>query len=230
MSISSISNISSLFSTASTPSTTASQPATGTGTDGTLLSTIAATPSIASSTGSNWLDEAQTAIQASESSGGILGALQSSSQDNKPGSIASFLAQSQATADNLATIMQSAVQNAGQLYAQIAQTEGQQAAQQRQAQESALLNPPPQTNYTPPASLNPVEYYADGSSLDSTSNILTLSNGNQIDVTTGLPYVDPSSLVSLANGAYLNTASNVVTELDGTQIDATTGLKVSTTA
>jgi hypothetical protein len=160
----------------------------------------------------------------------MMGALQSSSQDTQPGSVASFLAQSQATANNLASIMQSSVQNEDQLYDQIAQNEGQQAAQQRLDQENALLNPPAQTNYTPPATLDPIEYYDDGSSLDTTSNILTMPNGAQIDVTTGLSYVDPSSLVSLANGAYLNTATNMITESDGTQIDATTGIAVSTTA
>ena len=159
-----------------------------------------------------------------------MGALQSSSQDNQPGSIASFLTQSQAEADNLASIMQSAVQNAGQLASQEAQAEGQQAAQDRLAQEQALLNPASQTNFTPPVQLNPIEYYADGSSLDTTSNILTLSNGNQVDITTGLPYVDQTSLIYMANGAYLNTATNILTEPDGTQLDGSTGLKVSTTA
>jgi hypothetical protein len=130
----------------------------------------------------------------------------------------------------MASIMQSAVQNEGQLYSQIAQTEGQQAAQARLDQENALLNPAAQTNFTPPATLAPTEFYADGSSLDTTSNILTLSNGNQVDITTGLPYVDPSSLIYMANGAYLNTATNILTEPDGTMLDGSTGLKVSTTA
>jgi hypothetical protein len=156
-----------------------------------------------------------------------MGALQTSSQDSQPGSVASFLAQSQVEANNLASIMQSAVQNEGQLYAQIAQTEGQQAAQQRLQQEAALLNPANQTNFTPPAQLNPIEFYADGSSLDTTSNILTLSNGNQVDITTGLPYVDQSSLIYMANGAYLNTATNILTEPDGTKLNGSTGLKIS---
>jgi hypothetical protein len=160
----------------------------------------------------------------------MLGALQSSSQDNQPGSVASFLAESQNQANDLATIMQSSVQNEGQLYAQIAQTEGQQAAQARQDQENAALNPPAQTNFTPDAQLDPVMYFSDGSSLDTTSNIMTLANGNQIDTTTGLPYVDPSSLIQMANGAYLDTQNNILHESDGTQIDATTGLKISTTA
>ena len=59
---------------------------------------------------------------------------------------------------------------------------------------------------------------------------MTLANGNQIDTTTGLPYVDSSSLIQLANGAYLDTKNNILHESNGAQIDATTGLAVSTTA
>lgn len=159
-----------------------------------------------------------------------MGALQSSSLDNQPGSVASFLVQSQNEANNLASIMQSSVQNQGQFYAQIAQTEGQQAAQARQDQENALLNPPAQTNYTPDAQLDPVIYFPDGSNIDTTSNIMTLADGNQIDTTTGLPYVDPSSIIQMANGAYLDTKNNILHEASGKQIDATTGLVVSATA
>jgi hypothetical protein len=159
-----------------------------------------------------------------------MGALQTASQNNSPGSVAAFLAQSQSNADAIASIMQSSVQDQGQLYSQIAQAQGQQAAQARAQEEANLINPPQQQNFTPPAQLDPVIYFGDGTSIDTTSNIMTLSNGNQIDTTTGLPYVDPSSLITMANGSYLNTATNVLTEADGTQIDATTGLKVSTTA
>ena len=126
--------------------------------------------------------------------------------------------------------MQSQVQDQGQLYSQIAQQEGQQAAQQRAQEEANLLNPPDQQNFTPPKQLDPVVYYDDGSSLDTSSNIMTMSNGNQIDITTGLPYTDPASTIYMANGAYLNTSTNILTEADGTQINSTTGLKVSTTA
>ena len=59
---------------------------------------------------------------------------------------------------------------------------------------------------------------------------MTLANGNQIDTTTGLPYVDPSSLIQMTNGAYLDAQNNILHESDGTEIDATTGLKISTTA
>ena len=186
------------------------------------------TISIASSTSTNWLSEAQSAIQASESSDGMMGALQTASiGDNSNGSISSFLAKSQSDADAFASIEQSSVQAAGQFYAQLAASEGQKAAADRAAQEAALLNPPPQTNYTPPLQLDPVIYNSDGSTLDTTSNIMTLSNGTQIDITTGLKYVDPSSIIQMANGAYLDTNVNILHESDGTAVDATTGIKVT---
>jgi hypothetical protein len=188
------------------------------------------TQSIASSTSPNWLAEAQSAIQSDSSSGGMMGALQSASHNSSPGSLSSFLADSQNDANSLASIMQSSIQDQGQLYAQIAVAQGQQAAQDRFEKESALLAPPTQTNFTPPKQLDPVIFYDNGSSLDTSSNIMTLSNGSQIDVTTGLSYVDPSSLIYMANGSYLNTATNILTESDGTKIDSITGLKVSTTA
>lgn len=203
-------------------SVSATQRAT---TSAVLNATLAATPSIASSTSSNWLSEANTAIQLSYYSGGMLGALQDSKYAN--GSIGSFLSNSQSEAYALMSIEQSAVQNAGQLYAQIAVAQGQQAARDRAAQQAALINPPVQTNFTPPLQLDPVIYNSDGSSLDTTSNIMTLSNGTQIDITTGLQYIDPKSIVQIANGAYLDTNTNILHESDGTQVDATTGLKLS---
>jgi hypothetical protein len=186
--------------------------------------------SIASSTSPNWLAEAQTALQATD--GGMMGALQTAStaSTGPAGSIKSFLATSQSNADAFASIAQSSVQAAGQFYAQLAATEGQQAAQDRQAKEAALLDPPAQTNFTPPRELDPVVYYDDGSSLNTTSNIMTLSNGSQIDITTGLPYVDPKSVITMANGAYLDITNNILHEADGTRIDATTGLTLSTSA
>ena len=194
----------------------------------TTLSAIAETPMIASSTGSNWLDEANSAMQSSD--GGMMGALQTASQTSKPGSISSFLAQSQSEANAMASIVQNAQSSAGQFYAQMAAQNGQKAAAERRAQLLALLNPPQQQNFTPPLKLDPTVFYDDGSSLDTTSNILTESNGKEIDITTGAEVIDPTSIISMANGSYLNTKTNVLTEADGTQVDATTGLKVSTTA
>jgi len=83
------------------------------------------------------------------------------------------------------------------------------------------------SNYTPPKGLDPVIYFEDGSSLDTTSNILTMSNGKQIDTTTGLEYHDPKDIVSMANGAYLDTKNNILTMSDGTKVDTITGLKIT---
>src|ERR1041385_3534178 len=90
--------------------------------------------SIASSTSSNWLAEAQTALQATD--GGMMGALQTATS-GPDGSIKSFLATSQSNADAIASSEQSSVRPAGQFYAQLAATEGQRAAQARAA---ALLD------------------------------------------------------------------------------------------
>jgi len=78
--------------------------------------------------------------------------------------------------------------------------------------------------------LDPTIFFADGSTLDTNSNILTMSDGTQIDTTTGAKVVDTSSLIQMANGAYLDTANNILTMPDGSQIDTVTGLKVSVTA
>jgi hypothetical protein len=155
-----------------------------------------------------------------------MGALQSAG-GGASGSISSFLANSQSNADAFASIAQSSQQAASQFYTQLAATEGEQAQEDRLAQENALENPPAQTNYTPSEGLAPVIYYDDGSSLDTTSNIMTMSNGSQVDITTGLPYVDPTSIIQMANGAYLDTQNNILHESDGTQIDAYSGLPIS---
>jgi hypothetical protein len=180
--------------------------------------------SIASSTASNWLKEAQESLLASQNPGGLMGALQDSR--NKPGSIKSFLTSSQNSAGNLALITQGAAQSAGNLAAQMAST----AAQKRAADQIAMaekLNPAPQVNYTPPQGLDPVIYFDDGSSVDTTGNIFTMANGTQIDTTTGLQVIDTSSIVNLANGAYLDTKNNIMTMSDGTRIDTVTGLVIT---
>jgi len=78
--------------------------------------------------------------------------------------------------------------------------------------------------------LDPFIYFDDGSTIDTNSNILTMKDGTQIDITTGLKVVDTSSTMQLANGAYLDTKNNILTLPDGTQIDTVTGLKISVTA
>jgi hypothetical protein len=188
------------------------------------ISFMAISPiNIASSTASNWLKEAQESIASSENPGGLMGALQSARND--PGSIKSFLANNQSTANNLSLITQGAAQSAGQLAAQMASD----AAQKRAADQQALaekLNPQ-QQNFTPPKGLDPMIYFKDGSFIDTSSNILTMANGTQIDITTGTQVIDTSSIISMANGAYLDTKNNVLTMSDGTKIDTVTGLKIT---
>ena len=174
----------------------------------------------------NWLADTFTAIQNEQNQGGLLGMLQSSGGD---GSINSFLGISTSIANNLATISQVSVTNAGSLYAQIAASNLQQAnakkLQESLDQLSAQQQMVPTKNV-----LDPVLYFANGSTLDTNSNILTMPDGTQYDTTTGAKYVDPASIIQMANGAYLNTQSNILTLSDGTQINTVTGLKVSVKA
>ena len=178
--------------------------------------------SAASSTSSNWLKEAQESLVASETPGGMMGAL----QDARAGySIKTFLAKSQNNLYALAQIAQNAQTSSSALTVQMSQA----AAKKRYDEQVALqvkLNPV-HANYTPPKGLDPVIYFGDGSSIDTTSNIMTLSNGKQIDTTTGLEYHDPKDIVSMANGAYLDTKKNIMTLADGTKIDTVTGLTIT---
>jgi hypothetical protein len=180
--------------------------------------------SAASATSSNWLKEAQDSIAASESSGGMMGTLQGAAHSN-PGSLRTFLAQSQNTANNLALISQSTATSAGALAIQMSDAAAQKRQQELAARAQALN--PQQTNFTPSAGLDPVIYFEDGTSIDTTTNIMTLANGKQIDTTTGLEYHDPATIVSMANGAYLDTKNNILTMSDGTKIDTVTGLAIT---
>jgi hypothetical protein len=166
-----------------------------------------------------------TAIQNQQNEGGLLGMLDNAGGN---GSISSFLGQSSNNANALATISQSSVTNAGTLFAQIASTNQQQAAAKKM-QESLDQLSAQQQMVKPTNTLAPFIYFPDGTTIDTTNNILTMPDGTQYDTTTGAKYVDPASLVQMANGAYLNTKSNILTMPDGTQIDTVTGLKVSVT-
>lgn len=173
---------------------------------------------------SNWLADAFTAIKNSANQGGILGALASSGD----GSIGSFLGQASAFSNNFATISTNNLTSASSFYAQIA-AQNDQARQQKQLQQALSGLQQAQQMVQPANTLDPFIYFADGSYLDTNSNILTMQNGTQIDTTTGLKYVDPSTVVDLGGGSFLNTSTNIITLADGTQIDATTGIKVTPT-
>jgi hypothetical protein len=173
----------------------------------------------------NWLADTFTAIQNQQNQGGLLGMLQNSGGD---GSISSFLSQSTTTANNFALISQNSVTTASSLYAQIA-SQNLQQQRTKKLQDAMEALSASQQMIQPKNVLDPVIYFANGSTLDTNSNILTMFDGTQVDTTTGTKYVDPASIMQLANGAYLNTQSNILTMADGTQIDTVTGLKVSVT-
>ena len=177
---------------------------------------------IASATGTNWLKEAQEAADAAANPGGMMGALQDSKY---PGSIKNFLTKSQKAAANFATISQSTQSSAATLALQMAD-----AAQAKRLQEKLALqqkfNQQP-TNYNPPTELDPIIYFEDGSNIDTTTNVMTMVDGTQIDITTGQEVVDLSSIINLANGAYIDTKKNIMTLADGTKIDTVTGLQIT---
>ena len=180
--------------------------------------------SILGAGGNNWLASAFSAIRASQNQGGILGALQNAGSND--GSIGSFLGQASAFSNNFATITQNNVTSASSFYAQFA-AQNDQMRQQQQLQDALDALQQTQNMVQPTNTLDPIIFFADGSTLDTNSNILTMQNGKQIDTTTGLEYVDPASRVDLGGGSFLNTTTNIITLADGTQIDATTGIKVT---
>ena len=184
---------------------------------------------LAGSGANNWLADAETSIQNQANRGGVLGMLANAASGSNDGSINSFLSNSASTANAFASITLNNTSGASQLAAQIAaQNQQQLAAQKVQQMQDAMTQA--QQMVQPANTLDPVIYFNDGTTIDTTSNIMTRPDGTQIDTTTGALYVDPSSLVQMANGAYLNTSTNVLTEPDGTQIDTVTGLKVTKSA
>jgi hypothetical protein len=178
---------------------------------------------IASSTAPNWLKEAQDSLAASANSGGLMGMLQDS---RYPSSLKNFLVTSQNTANNLQLINQGTAQSQATLTLQMSDA-AQQKLQQEKIAQLQKLNPQ-QSNFNPPKQLDPFIYFQDGTSIDTVNNILTMSNGTQIDTTTGLQVIDQSSIISMANGAYLDTKNNVLHMSDGSKVDTVTGLKIST--
>lgn len=174
----------------------------------------------------SWLGDALSSIQNQSSAGGLLGMLQNSGGD---GSIGSFLNSSANNANAFALISQNSVTNTTSLVTQIAAQNAQQASSQ-QLQDAISSLSATQQMVQPKNVLDPIIFFADGSTLDTNSNILTNSDGTQIDTTTGTKVIDTSSIVQMANGAYLDTAKNILTMPDGSEIDTVTGLKISVTA
>ena len=178
----------------------------------------------ASATAPNWLREAQQSIADSASPGGLLGTLQDATAAN-PGSIRTFLAKSQNNMYAFAQISQSSQSAAGALAAQMSAAADQKLRDERIALAQKMN--PQQTNYDPPAEFDPVIYFENGGPFDTTSDVLTMADGQQFDTTTGLPSHYPNTIIRMANGAYLDTKNNILTMSDGAQMDTITGLKIT---
>ena len=174
---------------------------------------------------SSWLGDTIAAIQNQQNEGGLIGMLQNSGGN---GSISSFLGASQKSSDQLALISQNSVTNRSSLVAQIASQNIQQQNQKKLQDAIAALSASQQT-VQPKNVLDPVIYFANGGSLDTNSNVMTMSDGTQIDTTTGVKVFDTASIIQMANGAYLDTKNNILTMPDGSKIDTITGLKISVT-
>jgi hypothetical protein len=185
-------------------------------------STAAYYNSLSISQGSDWIASTATAKKNALHSAGILGALENSGNGV---TLNSFLSNSSAFANNFATIAQTAVTNAGSLYARIASDNQKTAAQQKTRDVLNALSAD-QNMVKPGSTLDPIVYLGDGVTIDTTSNIMTMTDGTQIDITTGSTYTDPASIIQIGNGSYLNTDTNILTLADGTKIDTVTGLQV----
>lgn len=186
-------------------------------------STAAYYNSLSISKGSDWISSTATAIKSAQSPAGILGALANSGNG---GTINSFLSSSTTFANNFATIAQNAVTGSGSLYAQMASDNQKKAAAQK-VQDALNAASAAQQNVQPTNKLDPVLYLGNGITVDTNSNIMTLSNGTQIDITTGAKVANPANIIEMGNGSYLNTSTNILTLSDGTQIDTVTGLQVT---
>lgn len=188
-------------------------------------SIIASTVPLASSTfemtanaNPSWVADAWTSMQQEMSSGGILGALQNSKNNN--GSTSSFLSMTSSLANSMALIQQNSFSNAATNTAQIASARMQQ--DQANAVQKALSGlSKPATN--PGPQLDPIIFFGNGSTLDTKNNILTLSDGTQLDSTTGIKIPKPTDIMQLGNGSWIDFANHVMTLTNGTQIDSITG-------
>ena len=176
---------------------------------------------------SDWVADTYTAIQNSNSSGGLLGMLDNARSND--GSLSSFVGASASAANSFALISQNNASSAGSFYAQMA-SQRQKEADVKKLQDALAALSASKQAVQPKNVLDPFIYFDDGSVIDTNSNILTTKDGTQIDITTGLKVIDTSSIMQLANGAYLDTKNNILTLPDGTQIDIVTGLKISVTA
>jgi hypothetical protein len=177
----------------------------------------------------NWLQDTITNIQNSENQGGLLGMLSSAAAGNNDGSVSTFITNSTNMANAMATISVNTTTSYSALIAQQASAR-QQATQQKKLQDAMQSLQDTQSMVQRTNVLDPFIYMPDGSFIDTTSNLMTMANGDQFDITTGAKYVDPAAIIQMANGSYLDTKNNILTMADGTRIDTVTGINLSVTA
>jgi hypothetical protein len=177
---------------------------------------------------SNWLQDTMNNIKNSETQGGLLGMLSNAAAGNNDGSTSSFLTNSISAANGLATIAQTSVTSYSSLIAQQASAR-QQKAQAQKLDDAMKSLQQTQSQVQAKNVLDPTIFMPDGSTIDTTNNIMTMANGDQYDITTGAKYVDPSMIIQMANGSYLDTKNNILTMADGSRIDSVTGIRLSTT-
>lgn len=166
----------------------------------------------------DWISSTMSAIQASRTVGGMLGALDNARKGNPAASFKS-------AANAFALIAQNDVSSATSFYAQLAaqaQQNRQDELMQRVFKELARTS----EMVKPKNVLDSVVYFADGSYINTDTNIMTMVNGKQYDTLTGAEYNDPAFIIDMGNGSWLNSQTNVLTLADGTRIDTVTGLKV----
>ena len=177
----------------------------------------------------DWLATTMTNIKNSEQQGGLLGMLSNAAATNGDSASLKFLKNSQSAANMFATISQNTTTSYSALIAKQASVR-QQQDQAKKLNDAFKSLQDTQKMVSLKNVLDPFIYMPDGSNIDTTSNIMTMANGDQYDITTGAKYVDPSMVIQMANGSYLDTKNNILTMADGTRIDSVTGIKLSVTA
>ncbi len=171
------------------------------------------------STQGSWLGDAENSIlQSQNSSNGLIGMLQGAA-DGTGTSItdASNMFASISSDSNTASV---------NFYVQLAaQRQQQEQADQIQKLQDQMQQ---QASMVQPTNVLPSTIYLDnGTSLDTTTNILTMQDGTQYDVTTGALYVDPSQVQQLPGGGWIDMKNNIMHTPSGMQIDTVTGLTIA---
>src|SRR4029077_6187610 len=123
------------------------------------------------------------------------------------GSIASFLGSSQKSSSQLAQISQNSMTNKFSLVGQRASQNIQQQNQQK-LQDAMDALAATQQVIQPKNVLDPVIFFANGSSLDTNTTAMTMSDETQRHTPTGANAVDTSTIVQMAKSAYLDTKNN----------------------